>query len=61
MSVDKIKSTIEELKAIASWKKRNEFVTTITDLPLLQALVSEVSGKVKEAVEAQIEELQKKK
>lgn len=61
VSVDKIKSTIEELKAIASWKKRNEFVTTITDLPLLQALVSEVSGKVKEAVEAQIEELQKKK
>lgn len=61
VSVDKIKNTLEELKNITSWKKRNEFVTTITDLPLLQALVSEVSGKVKEAVEAQIEELQKKK
>lgn len=60
VSTDKINATVEELKGLTSWKKRNEFIAAITDLSFLQALSLEVSGKTKEAVEVRIEELQKK-
>lgn len=58
VSVDKVEKLVEELKTLA-WKKRGEFIEGITDLALLQAVLPEVTGKIKESVEAQIVELQK--
>lgn len=60
VSTDEVSKLVEDLKALTSWKKRSEFVAAVTNLALLQAVLPEMTGKTKESVEAQIEELKKK-